>query len=376
MNIANDYSFPDVEFVETDTQALVDELVARYEELMGVTLFPADPIRQLILWFASCISLEHSYLNVAAQRNLPRYATGVYLDSVAEVFYGVGRREATAAETMLLFTLTDVLDEDTTIPEGTEATADSEIYFATTEELVIPAGETAGTVEAECTMTGTAGNGFAVGKISTMVDMIAHVDSVRNTMESAGGSEEESDEEFYSRMRSSLEGFSTAGTAGSYEYQALQCNSKISAVKAVQLGDAEVGVVFLTDSGIPTADEIAELQAWLNSDDIRALTDRVTVSAPEQVPFQIKLTYYGAKNPEPGGATLEELVNQAVDDYIQWQTQALGRRINPGKLSNLLYQAGAGYVVITEPAAKELGKTECAVLSGKPNLTYGGGDEE
>lgn len=376
MNISNDYTFPDVAFVETDTQTVTDELTESYEETMGVTLYPADPMRQLLLWFASCISLEHSYLNVAARRNLPRYAQGVYLDSLAEIFYGVARREAEAAETTLQFTLSEVLDESVTIPTGTEATPGDGITFATTEDLIIPAGELTGTVGAECTGAGAVGNGFAAGKIAMMIDQIAYVSGVTNTVISAGGSEEETDEELYSRLRSSLEGFSTAGTAGSYEYQAMQYNSRITSVKAVQIGDGQVGVTFLTDSGIPTEDEIAEMQDWLSGDEIRALTDQVTVTAPEQVPFTIALTYYGAKNPEPGGKTLDELVKNAVDEYVTWQTQALGRRINPGKLSNMLYQAGAGYVVITQPTAQELSETECAVLSGTPSLTYGGGDEE
>lgn len=376
MNISNDYTFPDVEFVETDTQEIADELTESYETQMGVTLYPADPIRQLLLWFASCISLEHSYLNVAAKRNLPRYAEGAYLDSLAEIFYGVARQEAEAAETVLQFVLAEELDEELRIPAGTEATAGDGITFATTEDLIIPAGETTGTVGAECTESGTAGNGLAVGKIAVMVDQIAYVDSVTNTTQSAGGMDEETDEELYSRLRSSLEGYSTAGTAGSYEYQAMQYNSRITSVKAVQTGDGEVGVTFLTDSGLPTADEITEMQDWLSGDEIRALTDQVTVTAPDQVPFEIQLTYYGAKNPEPGGKTLEELVANAVSEYVTWQTQALGRRINPGKLLNMLYQAGAGYAVITKPTAQELDETECAVLSGTPSLVYGDGDEE
>lgn len=376
MNISNDYKFPDVDFVETDTQTIAGDLAASYEETMGVTLYPADPMRQLLLWLASCISLEHSYLNAAAKRNLPRYAHGVYLDSLAEVFYGVARREAEAAETTLQFTLSETLDESLTIPAGTEATAGDGVTFATTEALVIPAGELTGTVGAECTERGTVGNGFAAGKIAMMIDQIAYVSGVANTEISAGGMDEESDEELYSRLRGSLEGFTTAGTSGSYEYQAMQYNSRITSVKAVHTGDGQVGVTFLTDSGIPTEDEIAGMQDWLGGDEIRALTDQVTVAAPEQVPFTIALTYYGAKNPEPGGKTLEELVTNAVDEYVTWQTQALGRRINPGKLSNMLYQAGAGYVVITQPTAQELAETACAVLSGTPSLTYGGGDEE
>lgn len=376
MNISSDYQFPDVEFVTTDTQTIAEELTASYEETMGVTLYPADPMRQFLLWIASCLSLEHSYLNVAAKRNLPRYAHGVYLDSLAEIFYGVARREAETAETTLRFTLSETLEESLTIPAGTEATAGDGITFATTEDLIISAGELTGTVAAECTEAGTVGNGFAEGKIAMMIDQIAYVKTVTNTAVSAGGMDEETDEELYSRLRGSLEGFSTAGTAGSYEYQATQYNSRITSVKAVHTGDGQVGVTFLTDSGIPTEEEISEMQDWLGGDEIRALTDQVTVTAPVQVPFTIALTYYGAKNPEPGGKTLDELVRNAVEEYVTWQTQALGRRINPGKLSNLLYQAGAGYVVITQPTAQELTETQCAVLSGVPSLTYGGGDEE
>ena len=40
---------PEVEFVDTDTEALVNKLIAGYEEITGRTLYPADPVRAFIL---------------------------------------------------------------------------------------------------------------------------------------------------------------------------------------------------------------------------------------------------------------------------------------------------------------------------------------
>ena len=35
---------PEVEFVDTNTEALVNKLIAGYEEITGRTLYPADPV--------------------------------------------------------------------------------------------------------------------------------------------------------------------------------------------------------------------------------------------------------------------------------------------------------------------------------------------
>lgn len=373
--LSGDYTFPDVDFVDTDTETIVNEMTADYELQSGRTLYPGDPIRMLIAWFAAILSQERSFMNIAAKRNLPRYAKGIYLDSLAEIFYGTVRRQADSALTALRFTLSESQAEGVVIPEGTEATADGKIFFATTEELIIPAGELSGEVEAECTIEGTDGNGYQAGQIANIVEQIAFVESVTNTTVSAGGEDIETDEELYSRLRGSYEGFSTAGTAGAYQYHAEQYNSQIADVVVRELDPGQTGVTILMEHGLPTEEEIADMQGYLSSDEIRPVTDLVIVSAPTAVTFSVELTYYGASRPEPGGKALSELVREATDIYIEWQTSKIGRRINPGKLIALIMQEGAGRVEITEPTAKELGETECAVLEGEPVLIYGGADE-
>lgn len=371
----SDYEFPDVEFVETDTEGIVDELIGKYEEQFGRTLYPADPVRQLILWFASILSQERSLMNIAAKRNLPRYATGDYLDSLAEIFYQVYRMEPQPATTRLQFTLSETLDEPRTIPAGTEATADGEVFFATTEECIIPAGQITGLTAAECTVSGTIGNGYGAGQVNRIVDQIAYIASVTNVTETANGTDIETDEELYSRLRGSYEAYSTAGTAGAYQYHAQQHNSAVADVVVQELAPGQTGITILMDSGIPSDDDIADMQAYLSSDDIRPVTDQVIVSAPEVVGFDIKLTYYGRETIEPGNETLGTLVETAVNEYVEWQTSKLGRKINPGKLIAMVISAGASYCEITEPDAKRLTTTQCAVLNAEPILTYGGTDE-
>ena len=41
---ATNRSYPDISFVETDTEAIVNALIQSYEKFTGRTLYPADPV--------------------------------------------------------------------------------------------------------------------------------------------------------------------------------------------------------------------------------------------------------------------------------------------------------------------------------------------
>lgn len=372
--MADERSFPDVEFVETDTSTIARELIEAYEEAFDRTLAPADPVRQFILWLASILSQERSYINIAAKRNLPRYAEGEYLDSLSEIFYGVSREEASPASVTLRFMLDEAEDEDITIPEGTEATQDGTIIFATIEEAVIPAGALYVDVKAECETEGTEGNGFAPGSITTMLDDVPYVTGVTNITESENGTDEGTDDELYNRGRESYEGYATTGTAGAYKYHVMQHNTAVSDALVRFLEPGRVGITILMDDGIPSAETVAEMQEYISSDEIRTLTDTIEVAGAEAVPYSIELTYWGAATPAVGGEELDTLVEAAVKEYINWQKAKLGRRLNPSKLIAYIIRAGADRVSVTSPTEQELTATQCAELEGTPILRYGGED--
>ena len=149
--------YPDIHFVDTDTETLVTALITSYEKFTGRTLYPADPARLFILWVADIIIQERVNIDFSARQNVPRYAEGKYLDSLAELFKDTYRLEPEKAKTTLRYTLSIKLESATVIPAGTRATSDGNIVFATLNDLIIPAGQLSGDVAAECTQTGEIG---------------------------------------------------------------------------------------------------------------------------------------------------------------------------------------------------------------------------
>ena len=103
--------YPNISFVDTDTEALTNSLIRAFERFAGRTLYPADPVRLFILWIADIIIQERVNIDFSAKQNLPRYAEGEYLDSLAELFKDVYRLEPEAARTTIRFTLS--IERDT-----------------------------------------------------------------------------------------------------------------------------------------------------------------------------------------------------------------------------------------------------------------------
>lgn len=94
--------------------------------------------------------------------NLLKYAKDDYLDNLA-AFWDVQRIPAKPAQTTLRVELSTVREQATVIPAGTRVSPQKNLFFATDEELIIPAGETSATVVASCTDVGIIGNDYAIG---------------------------------------------------------------------------------------------------------------------------------------------------------------------------------------------------------------------
>lgn len=369
--------YPEISFVDTDTATLESLLVQSYEAFTGRTLYPADPARLFILWLADIMIQERVAIDFSAKMNVPRYAEGDYLDSLAELFKDAYRLEPAAAKTTLRFTLSVPLEVATVVPAGTRVTPGGEIMFATAEDLTIQAGETTGDVEAECLTTGEAGNGFTAGQISQLIDIFPYFERVQNTTESAGGADRESDAAFYERMRESVETYSTAGPLGGYEYFAKSASAQIVDVRATSPEPGEVDVrVLLSGGALPTEETLKLVREMLNDEKVRPLTDHVTVGAPEQVKYKIDFTYY---TEEGGTLTVPEVeanVNAAVADFKAWQGGRMGRDVNPSRLVQMLMGTGIKRVEVRSPEYTVVPDGSVAVVEGEATMTNGGAERE
>lgn len=368
--------YPEISFVNTDTDTLVNALVKSYEKFTGRTLYPADPVQKFILWIADIMIQERILIDESAKQNVPRYAQGVYLDSLAEIFKDAYRLQPQAAATTFRFYLSTALPYQHLIPIGTRVAVDGNIVFETTEILYIDAGKQSGDVPAICQQVGEIGNGFVPGQITQLVDVFPYYDRVENITVSAGGAERETDSAFYERMRESMESFSTAGPSGAYIYHAKTASPLVADVAALSPtpGFADIRVL-LRDGELPPEEVLQEVQAQLSAEKVRPLCDFVRVSAPDTVPLNIDATYYIPKPSQNSAAVITADVEKAVQDYIRWQTEKMGRDINPSVFVSYMMKTGIKRVVVRQPEYTVVPESEVAALN-QCNVSSGGIEDE
>jgi phage-related baseplate assembly protein len=99
----------------------------------------------------------------------------------------------------------------------------------------------------------------------------------------------ELDDDYRARIPLSLEGYTTAGSEGSYVFHALSATGTIKDVSAVSPAPGQVTVYVLSTNGDGTAsnDELAAVTAAVNADSVRPMTDQVTVQSSTPLPYVI-----------------------------------------------------------------------------------------
>ncbi len=371
-------------FIPTEPEDIILWLTAIYEEIMGVAVRPASPERLFIQWMAEAIVLERVLTNYTANQNIPSRAVGENLDALAELFYTQERPQAKAAACTVRFTISEPQAFAVLIPKGTRVTdAGKTLVWETVEDVFVGIGETCVDSKAQCQTAGKQGNGYVKGQINSIVDPFAYFLSCENLTESDGGADAATDDEFYELLRLSMDGYSCAGARGGYIYFAKQVSTEIADVIAASPTPGVVKLYVLMDDGTPATEEMKErVLAACGADDVRPLTDFVSVEDPENVEYHVRLTWYTQKDAAVSAKDLEAAVKEKVEEYTAWQCAKLGRDINPSRLISMLMETGIKRVDLAEPAFTALkdgsGKDapQLARLAADPEIINGGYEDE
>lgn len=370
----------DFDFVEVDSAKLYTSIIGSLMDSCDEALYPGDERRifgeGIVALFVSLFSL---FNDKAKQRTL-RYARGNVLDAIGER-YGVRRANPKGATAIFRFTVSEARSENIIIPAGTRITTDGSVYFATIETTLLPAASISVDVLALCTAGGSAHNGYAVGTISNLVDLIPYISHVENITASAGGDDGEpynevGDDKYRERIRLAPAAQSTAGPENAYRYFALSADPGIIDV-AIDCPDDQPNVVNLYPlmaGGELPDDEVLQKVLDTLSDDVRPMTDKVNAIRPEVVEYEVELKYYCTKEDEAETIKTIEGAGGAIDQYNEWQTAALARDINPDQLRRYLLapKTGTGVlrVDVVKPAFAELSKAQVAKLAGAPVVSH------
>ena len=348
----------DYQFVEDDIDEILADLITQYELMTERTVKPSSPERLFLSWVADALVEAYASINYAGNQNIPSRAEGENLDALGQLFYNEDRPEATAASVMMRFHISEAQSSAILIPEGTRvSTVNGDPVFETTEDVYIAIGDTYADVRAECTEDGVGGNGYTAGQINTLIDVdnVLYYDHCENTDESDGGADEADDDEYYDLMVASQDGYSTAGARGAYEYLAKSVSTEVADVVVNSPSAGNVHIYTLMDDGTIASSEIkALILAACSAESVRPLTDNVSVKDPSIVSYDITLTYYLSEESTQSASELEEAIGDAVDEYVAWQAERLGRDINPSKLISMIMEAGAKRVVLTSPTYTHL----------------------
>ena len=371
-------NFPDISFIDNLTiDELINQMIIdyqnRYKEITGkeVILAQADPYRMIMYACAMQLYQGMQYIDRAGKQSFLKYSYGDFLDNLGAL-RGIKRLPATSAVTTIRFSIDSAIASAVQIPQGTRITNGNEVYFYTNEYAEIPAGETYVDVAATCTETGTGANGFAPGEIRVLVETLPYITSVSNTTETEGGTDIESDEALADRIYIASSAYSVAGPADAYVYWTKTASSNIIDVSVTSPNPCEVDVRFILENGeLPGEALIDKVSTILKDDNIRPLTDLVTVGAPDVVSYDINLTYYINASDKAAALSIQNAVNVAVETYKKWQSSAIGRDINPSYLIGKIMAAGAKRVAVTAPTYVELTDTQIAAV-GNVTVNYGG----
>lgn len=369
---------PDISFIDNLTiDKLIDQMIKdyqdKYKEVTGkpVSLAQADPYRLILYSCSLYIYQGMQFSDRAGKMNLLKYSYGSFLDNLAPL-RGITRLQAQPAVTTLRFSIASSLASAVSIPAGTRVTNGNEVYFYTDEYVEIAAGSTSIEVTATCTEAGVSGNSFRAGEINILVETLPYITAVENINETSGGSDLETDESLADRIYLSSSAYSVAGPEDAYKYWTKTVSADIADVKVTSPAPCEVDVRFvLTGGQLPDEALIQKVLAKLTDTNIKPLTDKVTVSAPEQVPYDINVTYYIDIANRSSAVSIQNAVNSAVEDYRAWQSAAIGRDINPSYLIAKIMSAGAKRVEVTAPEFLSVQDAQIPV-SGTVVVTYGG----
>ena len=158
----------------------------------------------------------------------------------------------------------------------------------------------------------------------------------------------ESDAALRKRTQLALEGFSTAGTLGGYIFHAFSADGRIVDVSVTSPAPTEVNVRFFATEadGTPTDAPLTAIEAALNVDDVRPLTDFVTVAPATIVPFNIEATLYLSSGP---AAQLAEVEARLALDAALLAARRIGQPVPLSAIYAALHRPGVEKVTLEAP---------------------------
>lgn len=181
----------------------------------------------------------------------------------------------------------------------------------------------------------------------------------------------EGDEDLRRRMFLAFEGLSTAGPVGGYVFHALGADSDVAdaSVQSPAPGEVLVTVLSRTGDGTASAGLLSAVETVLNADDVRPLTDQVSVQSAAILPYAIDAAL--TVLPGPDSAIVRQAAEDAAAAYAA-QQHRLGHDVTLSGLYAALHQPGVQNVDLVSPSVDVVADDGQATYCSGITVTVGG----
>jgi phage-related baseplate assembly protein len=181
----------------------------------------------------------------------------------------------------------------------------------------------------------------------------------------------ESDTDLRKRVQLAPESFSVAGPEGAYIAATLKADGRVLDAGVKSPAPGAVLVTILSREGDGSADEglIAAVANSLNAEDVRPLTDSVTVQSAEILEYTVAATIFTF--PGPDSAVVVAEARKRLDAYVS-DCHRIGRAVVISGLHAALQVEGIERVVLTAPAANVQTNDTQAPYCTSTVILYGG----
>lgn len=178
----------------------------------------------------------------------------------------------------------------------------------------------------------------------------------------------ESDDDFRARIQLAPEGFTTAGSKGSYRFHALSADANVKDVGISQptAGTVKVAVLSRTGSGTANIELLNKVANALNAESVRPFTDTVQVVSATIVNYTVTAELTLAEGPD-ASLVLQNSID-SLNAYVDDQHKVEGV-VSLSGLYAALHQSGVVSVNLIAPTADLVADETEALFANTINIT-------
>jgi phage-related baseplate assembly protein len=338
---------PAPEVIEVfDFDGIKNRILTRVIDLAkakGIEYIPSesDDIMTVIEAFSYEDMLLRTRINNAVKSGLLAFAKGSDLDHLGASRYGVLRLKGAKPYAGFTFTLSTPLAYDVTIPAGLVLSDTKGATALLLDDVVIVAESLSvdGSVELQQFVEQSS------VKTETIVTPLPYVLTPKQNENFHDGANVEDDERYRERIWLSRERKSTAGSAQMYEYFAKSADVRIVDVAIVNDVAGVVKIYLLSVDGAADSVMIERVDAALNKESVRPLTDKVEVYSATiiEVAITADIVLYDM--------TYEQNVRALIEEKIAQNTRIFGRDLSIAKIYGLLESEMVKDITLKAPTA-------------------------